>query len=257
MHHDFATRPTGGRVTLVGGGPGAWDLITLRGQRALAEADVILTDHLGPGEDLAKVCDLTGTEVITVGKIPYRRTISQDEINQIMIRRARAGEIVARLKGGDPFVFGRGLEEVGACAAAGVPCSVVPGVSSCISVPELAGITLTHRGVSQAFTVVSGHAAPGSPGCQVDWDALGRAGGTIVVIMGVRRVREISSALLAAGRAAATPAAAIHAGSTPAEAVVHSTLGSLAEDMRRAEIQAPAVYVIGDVAGLGFAARPE
>ncbi|MDO4687231.1 MAG: SAM-dependent methyltransferase, partial [Corynebacterium sp.] len=144
-------------VTLVGGGPGAWDLITVRGMRALQDADVILADHLGPTSELAQLCSIDDKEVIDASKLPYGRQMAQSKINELMIEHAKAGKKVVRLKGGDPYVFGRGFEEVQACAEAGIQCEVIPGVSSAISVPAVAGIPVTQRGVVHSFTVISGH----------------------------------------------------------------------------------------------------
>ncbi|GAB3649692.1 uroporphyrinogen-III C-methyltransferase [Corynebacterium nasicanis] len=239
-----------GHVTLVGGGPGAWDLITLRGMRALQDADVILTDHLGPTDDLGQLCDTADKTVIDVSKLPYGRQVAQEETNRLLVEHARAGRHVVRLKGGDPYVFGRGHEEVEACRAHAIPCAVVPGVTSAISVPAAAGIPVTQRGVVHSFTVVSGHLPPGHPDSLVDWAALARAGGTISVIMGVRNVAAITEALLAAGLPALTPAAVIQEGTTAEQRSVRCTLGTLARTMEEHAISSPAVYVIGDVAGL-------
>lgn len=245
---DTASATSTGHVTLVGGGPGEWDLLTIRGLRALQAADVILTDHLGPAEQLAEFVDVDGKEIIDVAKLPYGKQVAQERINQLLVEHALAGRKVARLKGGDPHVFGRGYEELAACAAAGVACTVVPGVTSAISVPAAAGIPVTERGVNHAFTVVSGHLPPGHPKSLVDWGALARTGGTIVVVMGVRNVRAIAQSLVDAGLAASTPAAAVQDGETARQKVVAGTLGSLADDMERAGVSSPAVYVIGEVA---------
>jgi len=176
-----------GMVTLVGGGPGDPELLTLKGFQALADADVVVVDRLAP---LAALDGLReGVEIIDVSKIPRGRFTPQDEINAVLISRAREGLVVVRLKGGDSFVFGRGMEEVIACREAGVEVEVIPGVTSAVAAPELAGIPLTHRGVSQGFTVVSGHPAPGDPGSTLDWDALARGGTTLVVLMGVETPR--------------------------------------------------------------------
>src|SRR3954470_23179350 len=170
-------------VALVGGGPGDPDLITVRGRRLLAEADVVVADRLGPRGLLDELA--ADVEIIDASKIPYGRALAQEAINEVLVDRAKAGKFVVRLKGGDPFVFGRGFEEVLACAEAGVPCSVVPGITSAISVPALAGIPVTHRGVAHEFTVVSGHVAPDHPKSLVDWAALGRMTGTLVILMGI------------------------------------------------------------------------
>lgn len=237
-------------VTLIGGGPGAWDLITLRGARALAEADVILTDHLGPTEELSRIIDVKGKEIIDVAKLPYGRAVAQEETNRMMVEHARAGKKVARLKGGDPFVFGRGFEEVQHLSAHGIACRVVPGVTSAISVPAAADVPVTHRGVTHGFTIISGHLAPHDERSLIDYEALARVGGTIVVIMGVRHVAAITAALIDAGLHPTTPAAAIMEGTTARQRAVHTTVQDLAAEMDKAGIGSPAVYVIGDAAGL-------
>lgn len=242
-----------GTVTLVGGGPGGWDLLTTRGLRALEAADVILTDHLGPAAQLEDFLDISGKELIDVSKLPYGRQVAQERINELLVEHARAGRNVVRLKGGDPYVFGRGYEELTACAAAGVSCTVVPGVTSAVSVPAAAGIPVTQRGVTHAFMVVSGHLPPGHPSSLVDWPALARVGGTIVVIMGVRNARAICSELLAAGLPAATPAAVIQEGETAAQRAFFTSLSELPDVMERERVASPAVYVIGEVAGLARA----
>lgn len=242
-----------GSVTLVGGGPGAWDLITVRGLRALEAADVILTDHLGPTGQLDQFLDVSDKEIVDVAKLPYAKQVAQERINELLVAHARDGKRVVRLKGGDPYVFGRGFEERQACAAAGVPCEVVPGVTSAVSVPAAAGIPVTQRGVTHSFTVVSGHLAPGDPRSLVDWEALARVGGTIVVIMGVRQATAITEALLGAGLAPGTPAAVIQDGETDRQRQFRTTLGQLADTMDREHVTNPAVYVIGEVAGLAHA----
>src|ERR1019366_5415695 len=183
-----------GMVILVGGGPGDPELLTLKGFQALADADVVVVDRLAP----LAVLDgrREGVEIIDVSKIPHGRFTPQEEINDILVSRAREGRVVVRLKGGDPFVFGRGLEEVIACRQAAVAVEVVPGVSSAIAVPELAGIPLTHRGSSQGFTVISGHAAPGDPRSTLDREALARGGTTLVVLMGAETLPSIAAALV-------------------------------------------------------------
>lgn len=239
-----------GKVVLIGGGPGAWDLITVRGMRALQAADVILTDHLGPTSELSKLCDVETKDVIDVAKLPYSRQVSQEKTNELLVEYARAGKSVARLKGGDPFVFGRGFEEVQACAEAGVACEVIPGVTSAVSVPAAIGVPVTQRGVVHAFTVVSGHVAPENPSSLVDWRALAASGATLCVIMGVRNVGAIAAELQAGGLAADTPAAVIQEGTTDQQRGFRCTLATLAETFESNAIGSPAVYVIGEVAGL-------
>ena len=239
-----------GKVVLIGGGPGAWDLITVRGMRALQRADVILTDHLGPTSELDKLCDVETKEVIDVAKLPYSKQVSQEKTNELLVEHARAGKTVARLKGGDPFVFGRGFEEVQACAAAGVVCEVIPGVTSAVSVPAAIGVPVTQRGMVHAFTVVSGHVAPDNPSSLVDWRALAASGATLCVIMGVRNVAAIAAELQAGGLAADTPAAVIQEGTTDQQRGFRCTLDTLAETFESNGVTSPAVYVIGEVAGL-------
>jgi uroporphyrin-III C-methyltransferase len=233
-------------VTLVGGGPGDPELLTLKGFQALADADVVVVDRLAP---LAVLDGLReGVEIIDVSKIPRGRFTPQEEINDVMISRAREGRVVVRLKGGDSFVFGRGMEEVIACKEAGVPVEVIPGVSSATAAPELAGIPLTHRGISQGFTVVSGHAAPDDPRSTLDWEALARGGTTLVVLMGVETLRSIVGALVDAGREGDTPLACVMDGGLPSQKVVLSTLAAVVDSGPPPELRSPAVIIIGAVA---------
>ena len=235
-------------VALVGGGPGDPDLITVRGRRLLAEADVVVADHLAP---LGLLDELPAdVEIVDASKIPYGRSMAQEEINRILVERAKAGKFVVRLKGGDPFVFGRGHEEVIACAEAGVPVIVVPGLSSAVSVPGLAGVPVTHRGVAHEFTVVSGHVVPGHPKSLVNWDALARMRGTLVLLMAVERLAEIGAALLAGGKDPETPVVVVQDGSRPGERTLRTRLETMAADVAGAGIAPPAIVVIGPVAGL-------
>ncbi|RSM69257.1 uroporphyrinogen-III C-methyltransferase [Kibdelosporangium aridum] len=235
-------------VALVGGGPGDPDLITVRGRRLLSRADVVVADRLAPRELLDDLPP--SVEVVDAAKIPYGRAASQDVINQTLIENALAGKFVVRLKGGDPYVFGRGFEELIACAKAGVPVTVVPGVTSAFAAPAVAGVPVTHRGVAHEVVVVSGHVGPDSEQSLVDWSALARLQGTIVLLMGVERIGEFAAALLAGGRPADTPAAVVQEGTTRNQRVVRSTLDRVAEDVREAGIRPPAIIVFGPVAGL-------
>jgi uroporphyrin-III C-methyltransferase / precorrin-2 dehydrogenase / sirohydrochlorin ferrochelatase len=245
--------PGSGRVTLVGGGPGDPELMTLRGVQALAEADVVVVDRLAP---LAVLDGLReDVKIIDVSKIPHGRFTAQQEINDILIGAAREGRVVVRLKGGDPFVFGRGMEEVIACTEAAVTVEVVAGVTSAIAVPGLAGIPVTHRGISQGFTVVSGHAAPGQPGSTLDWDALARCGTTLVVLMGVKNLPLIVRALVEAGRDVQTPLAAVMDGGLPSQEVVLTTLGAVLASGRPSGLRSPAVIVVGAVAAFASVAK--
>jgi uroporphyrin-III C-methyltransferase/precorrin-2 dehydrogenase/sirohydrochlorin ferrochelatase len=235
-----------GRVILVGGGLGDPELLTLKGFQALADADVVVVDRLAP---LAVLDGLReGIEIIDVSKIPHGRFTPQEEINDVLVSRAREGRVVVRLKGGDSFVFGRGMEEVIACKEAGVPVEVIPGVSSATAAPELAGIPLTHRGMSQGFTVVSGHAAPEDPRSTLDWTALARGGTTLVVLMGVETLSSIVGALVEAGRDRDTPVACVMDGGLPSQKVVLTTLAAVVSSGPPPELRSPAVIVIGAVA---------
>ncbi len=236
-------------VVLVGGGPGDPELVTIAARRALSEADVVVADRLAPRELLGELSP--DVELIDVAKLPRGRSASQEEINRVIIDRAREGKRVVRFKGGDPFVFGRGYEEAIACADAGVPCTVVPGVTSAISVPAAVGIPVTHRGVAHEFTVVSGHVPPGDDSSLVDWDALARMRGTVVLLMAVQNLGAIVARLLAGGRAATTPVAVISEGTMPGERTLLSTLESVAADVAREEVRPPAIVVVGDVVAVG------
>lgn len=232
-------------VSLVGGGPGDPDLITVRGRRLLAEADVVIADRLGPRDLLDELPP--HVEVIDAAKIPYGRFMAQEAINNALIEHAKAGKAVVRLKGGDPYVFGRGMEELQALAEAGIPCTVVPGISSSISVPGAAGIPVTHRGVAHEFTVVSGHVGPDDPRSLVDWASLAKLTGTLVVLMGVDKIGLIAEALVRHGRPADTAVAVIQEGTTASQRRVDATLATVGETVRAQEIRPPAVIVIGDV----------
>ncbi|MFH8795272.1 uroporphyrinogen-III C-methyltransferase [Streptomyces sp. NPDC017941] len=235
-------------VALVGGGPGDPDLITVRGRRLLAEADVVIADRLGPRDLLDELPP--HVEVIDAAKIPYGRFMAQEAINNALIEHAEQGKAVVRLKGGDPFVYGRGMEEVQALAEAGIACTVVPGISSSISVPGAAGIPVTHRGVAHEFTVVSGHVAPDDERSLVDWAALARLRGTLVILMGVDKIGRIAETLIAQGKPADTPLALVQEGTTAAQRRVDATLGTVAEAVRTHEVKPPAVIVIGPVAAM-------
>lgn len=237
-----------GTVALVGGGPGADDLMTVRARRLLARADVVVADRLAPQRPLSEL--RSDVEIVDAAKIPYGRAMAQEAINQVLVDRALEGKFVVRLKGGDPFLYGRGYEEARACAEAGVPCTVVPGVSSALAVPALAGIPVTNRGMTHELTVVSGHLPPGHPGSLVNWDALARMRGTLVVLMGVKNTPVIAESLMAGGRPAETPAAVIMDGSLDGQVTHRCTLGSLAETLETQDVRPPAIVVVGEVAGL-------
>ena len=235
-----------GGVALVGGGPGDPELITVRGRRLLAYADVVVADRLAPPELLAELAP--HVEVIDAAKIPYGRAMAQEAINAVLIERARAGQFVVRLKGGDPFVFARGYEEVLACAEAGIPVTVVPGVSSAIAVPALAGVPVTHRAINHEFVVISGHLSPDDPESLVNWDALAKLSGTLVLLMAVERIELFAAALLKGGRPAQTPVLVVQQGTTAAERILRATLSDVPERIRDEGIRPPAVIVIGPVA---------
>ncbi|MGH4030609.1 uroporphyrinogen-III C-methyltransferase [Actinomycetota bacterium Odt1-20B] len=240
-------------VALVGGGPGDPDLITVRGRRLLAEADVVIADRLGPRDLLDELPP--HVEVIDAAKIPYGRYMAQEAINNALIEHAKQGKSVVRLKGGDPFVFGRGMEEAIALEEQGIPYTVVPGISSSISVPGAAGIPVTHRGVAHEFTVVSGHVAPDDERSLVDWPALAASRGTLVVLMGVDKIGAIARTLMAHGKPAQTPVALVQEGTTAAQRRVDATLATVAETVVTASVKPPAVIVIGDVVKVGPAHR--
>ncbi|MFJ9724409.1 uroporphyrinogen-III C-methyltransferase [Streptomyces sp. NPDC101209] len=243
----FRTRTPG--VALVGGGPGDPDLITVRGRRLLAEADVVITDHLGPRDLLAELSP--GVEVIDAAKLPFGRFMAQEAINNALIEHAKQGKSVVRLKGGDPFVYGRGMEEVNALAEAGIPCTVVPGISSSISVPGAAGIPVTHRGVAHEFTVVSGHIAPDDERSLVDWPSLAKLTGTLVILMGVKTIGKVAETLIAHGKRPDTPVALVQEGTTAAQRRVDATLATVAETVVAQEVRSPAVIVVGAVVNVG------
>ena len=242
-----------GGVALVGGGPGDPELITVRGRRLLAYADVVVADRLAPPELLAELPQ--HVEVIDAAKIPYGRAMAQDAINEVMIDRARAGKFVVRLKGGDPFVFGRGYEEVLACAEAGIPVTVVPGVTSAIAVPALAGVPVTHRAVNHEFVVVSGHLSPDHPESLVNWEALAQLSGTLVLLMAVERIELFAAILIKGGRAAQTPVLVVQHGTTSAERILRATLSDVPERIRTEGIRPPAIIVIGPVAAFETLSR--
>ena len=233
-----------GEVVLVGGGPGDPDLLTLQGRRALAGADVVVVDRLGPREVIEDLAP--GVLVLEVGKATGRHPVPQHAINQLLVDHAMAARRVVRLKGGDPFVFGRGGEEVDACRRAGVAVRVIPGVTSAFAVPLSAGIPVTHRGLSRQVTVIAGHDADGV--VQADWAGLARSEGTLVVLMGVAALGHICGRLLAHGMPSDMPVAVIENGCTPRQRVTTGSLDAVAESAARRGVASPAVIVIGRVA---------
>jgi uroporphyrin-III C-methyltransferase/precorrin-2 dehydrogenase/sirohydrochlorin ferrochelatase len=238
----------GGSVAIVGGGPGDPGLITVRGRELLAEADVVVTDRLAPRSLLDELP--SDVEIVDAAKIPYGRAMAQEHINEALITHAQAGKFVVRLKGGDPFVFGRGAEEVLACLRAGIPVTVVPGVTSATGVPTAAGLPVTHRGVSQDFHVVSVHVPPGDERSTVDWKALAASTGTLVLLMAVERIEAVADALIGYGRNPATPVSVIADGTLPTQRTIDSTLETVAGLVTKEGIRPPAVVVVGDVVGV-------
>jgi uroporphyrin-III C-methyltransferase len=246
--------PRPGEVWLVGAGPGDPGLLTLRAADALRRADLVLHDAL-PGRAVLRLVR-AGAKIVAVGKRKGAAPLDQAAINARLVEGARAGLRVVRLKGGDPFVFGRGGEEAAALAAAGIPWRVVPGVSAGLAAPAAAGIPLTHRGVSSAVTFVTGHDETGGMPGGVDWGALARAGGTIAAFMALTRLDEIALRLLAEGLAPETPVAVVASASLPAQAVLRTTLGACTLDAKRAALPTPALIVIGVVGALAAALLP-
>jgi uroporphyrin-III C-methyltransferase / precorrin-2 dehydrogenase / sirohydrochlorin ferrochelatase len=234
-----------GWVALVGSGPGDPGLITVRGRQLLARADVVVADRLAPRSLLAELPP--EVEVVDAAKIPRGTAVAQEHINSVLIASARAGRFVVRLKGGDPFVFGRGGEEVLACLRAGIPVTVIPGVSSVAAVPAAAGVPLTHRGIAQEFHVVSAHVAPGDKRSAVDWRALGSSRATLVLLMATEHLQVIAETLIRHGRNAQTPVSVITDGTLPSQRTINTRLDTVAHGAAGAGIKPPAVVVVGEV----------
>ncbi len=231
-----------GKVYLVGAGPGDPELMTLKSKRLLSEADVVLFDRLLD----PRMMEGVKAELIDVGKSAGVHKLSQEEINQLLIEKAQAGNIVVRLKGGDPYLFGRGGEEALALLEKGIPVEIVPGVTSAIAAPELAGIPVTHRGVTSSLTIVTGHEEPGKDS-PLDWSAIARLGGTLVVLMGVSRLEQNVAALVSGGRSPDTPAAIVEKGGWKEQRMITGTLTDIAKKAKKEEIEPPAILVVGDV----------
>ncbi|MGE3962209.1 MAG: uroporphyrinogen-III C-methyltransferase [Dehalococcoidia bacterium] len=243
-----AAPATLGHVWLVGAGPGDPGLITVAGLEALRRAEVVVHDRLSSPDLLRE--PPADALVLDAGKSPRNQRMTQGEINAALIEHGRAGRRVVRLKGGDPYVFGRGGEEAMALAEAGVPCTVVPGVTSAIGGLAAGGVPVTHRGIATSFTVVTGHEDPTKPEAQVRWDALAHASETLVILMGVERLEGIARAIVEAGRDPETPAALVQEATTPRQRTVTGTLATIAEVARAEGITNPALFVVGGVAGL-------
>lgn len=237
-----------GRVYLVGAGPGDPDLITRKALSLLRRADVVIYDRLIPQQLLEET--RYDSELIYAGKEPTRHRLAQAEINALLIDRALRGNEVVRLKGGDPLVFGRGGEEALVCRDYGIPFEIVPGISSAIAVPAYAGIPLTHRQLSSAFTVITGHEDPAKGESSVNYGALAQISGTIVIMMGVKRLAAITAQLRQHGLDGQTPAAVIESGTMPRQRAFVGTVETIADIARAQEVQPPAITVIGDVVAL-------
>jgi uroporphyrinogen III methyltransferase/synthase len=244
----MTARKPKGSVALVGAGPGDPGLLTLRGRELLEHADVVVHDRLAPAALLA-YCR-PDAEIVDAGKAPHGEGMTQADINAILVARAKDGLNVVRLKGGDPFVFGRGGEEAEACVKARIPWEVVPGVTSAVAVPAYAGIPVTHRGRTQDFAVVSGHVDPSAPDSSVDWRALAAGPGTVVLLMGVEKIGKIAAKLIEHGRPGDTPVAMTRCGTTARQRTVVADLNTIEQAARAATMTAPAVTVIGEVVGL-------
>ena len=236
-----------GKAYLVGAGPGRADLITVRGLNLLRQAEVVLYDRLIAQELLREIPP--EAEVIFVGKGPDRHLMPQPQINALLVEKVQAGKRVIRLKGGDPFVFGRGGEEVLALAEAGLPFEIVPGVSSALAAPAFAGIPVTQRGIVTSFAVVTGHEDPTKPESTTDWNALAQVP-TLILLMAIKRISEICADLIAAGRSPDTPTAVISWATTDQQQVVRATLGTLPALIAANKLPTPAVIVIGEVVRL-------
>ena len=237
-----------GFVSLIGAGPGDPGLITVKGRECIAKADVILYDHLANGELLRHAA--ADAELIYAGKVGGAHNQAQEQINELLVAKALGGKVVARLKGGDPFVFGRGGEECEALVAAGVPFEVVPGVTAGIGAPAYAGIPLTHRHVTTSVAFVTGHEHPGKEVSEIDWERLSLGSGTVVFFMGVKNLPEIAANLIDHGRSPETPVALIRWGTRPEQETLVGTLADIAEKARKAGFKAPAITVVGEVVHL-------
>lgn len=240
--------PGSGKAFLIGAGPGDPELLTLKGKRCLEQADVVIYDAL-VGTALLEFCPRT-TRRLYVGKRDGRHSLLQKDISALIVKEASDGNVVVRLKGGDPFVFGRGGEEALELARAGIPFEIVPGVSAGVAVPAYAGIPVTHREVSGAVTFFTAHECPKTGGPSVPWDALARAPGTLVGFMGVRRLHEVATGLMGGGRSGDTPAAVVSMGTTANQRTVTATLATIADAVAQAGLEPPGLLVVGEVVRL-------
>ncbi len=239
---------SGGKVFLVGAGPGDPELISVKGLKYLEQAEVVVYDRLLDERLLAAAPE--GAELVYVGKTTGEHTRTQEEINQILVDKGKAGKQVVRLKGGDPFVFGRGGEEAETLRANSVPFEIVPGITSAVAVPAYAGIPVTHRGVASSFAVITGHEDPTKPDSAIHWDKLAGGIDTLVFLMGMQNLPEIVGRLLANGRAATTPVAVIQNGTQPRQVTVTGTLGDIVDTVGEQALGPPAIVIIGEVVRL-------
>jgi len=237
-----------GKIYLVGSGPGAIGLLTQRARRVIDAADVVLYDQL-PGEEILATLP-AHAELIDCGKFGRKHTLEQDEIEALMVDHAKQGKVVVRLKGGDPFLFGRGGEELEAVRAAGIDVEMVPGISSALAVPASVGIPLTHRSHASQVTILTGHEDPAKRAPALDWKLLAQSRGTIVILMGVANLGKISDALIVNGKSRDTPVAIIERGLGKNRRVTVGMLGSIAVKAKKTGVKPPAVIVIGDVVTL-------
>ncbi|RXE55471.1 uroporphyrin-III methyltransferase [Methanoculleus taiwanensis] len=237
-----------GKAYLVGSGPGSLGLLTLRAREVIDAADVVLYDQL-PGEEILSTLP-AGAELIDCGKYGSNHTLEQHEIEDLMVARVREGKTVVRLKGGDPFLFGRGGEEVEVLREHGIAVEIVPGITSAIAVPECVGIPVTHRKYASQVTILTGHEDPTKPESALNWELLARSAGTLVILMGVKNLPEIASALVEGGKDPATPVAVIERGMRPDQRVTVGTLATIVGQCREAGVRPPAVIVIGGVVNL-------
>lgn len=237
-----------GIVYLVGAGPGDYKLISVKAKEYIEQADTIVYDRLADGRLLAWA--RKDVELIYVGKASSQHTMRQEDINQLLVEKAKEGKVVVRLKGGDPFVFGRGGEEALELVANGLPFEVVPGITSAIAVPAYAGIPVTHRAVATSFAVITGHEDPTKGESNMRWDKLATGVDTLVFLMGVENLPHITAKLIENGRPAETPAAVIRWGTKPEQQVLITTVGSAADDVAKAGIKPPAIFLVGDVVNL-------
>lgn len=237
-----------GKVYLVGSGPGDPELLTLKARRLIDSAEVIIYDQL-PGKAILDSMP-TSAEKIDVGKYAGNHTMTQAEINELLVKKAKEGKMVVRLKGGDPYVFGRGGEEAEVLVSEGIEFEVVPGITSAIAVPAYAGIPVTHRESTSMVTFITGHEDPTKPESCLDWETLAKFGGTIVILMGVKMLERNANELMKHGKDPNTPVAVIEKGTRPDQRVTVGTLSNIAELAKEREVKAPAITVIGDVVRL-------